>query len=343
MDSVLLNTINGKYSDRPPVWYMRQAGRVLPSYMKLREKYTFRQMMNDPELAADVTLLPVYDLGTDAAILFSDILVIPDAMGMGLEFTDKGPVFNKPLKDSNNPLAELNPDPDKLNYIYDAIDAIIRKRPENTPLIGFCGGPLTVLVYMIQGLSTNHSFPDAVKFIYQNKKDTLKIIEIITELSVEYLKKQAEHKADVFQLFETHAGLIPSDLYKEMFLPSVKKLYKTAADLHLPFIFFPKGFGTALSTITPEHCDYAGIDWQTDIFYARKILNPEIGIQGNLDPRLLFADKKVISDKIESYIDFGKENKNWIFNLGHGFIPGIPFENALFLTEKIKNTDWKRN
>ncbi|NPA45443.1 MAG: uroporphyrinogen decarboxylase, partial [Chlorobi bacterium] len=313
MNSIFLNTLNGKSSERPPVWFMRQAGRVLPSYLKLREQYSFRQMMDNPELAADVTLLPVNDLGVDAAILFSDILVIPNAMGMGLKFTDKGPVFEKPLKEYDQPSKKLNPDPSKLNYIYDAIDAIIRKRPDNIPLIGFCGGPLTVLVYMLQGISTNHSFPDAIKFLYQNKEETLKITDAITELSIEYLKKQAEHKIDVFQLFETHAGLIPSDMYNELFLPSVKKISATAKSLNLPFIFFPKGFGTGVSKITPEHCDFIGIDWQTNIYDIKKLLNHEIGIQGNLDPRLLFANKSVIEQKLNEYIDFGSKNRNWIF------------------------------
>ncbi|MCF6366349.1 MAG: uroporphyrinogen decarboxylase [Bacteroidales bacterium] len=343
MNSIFTDTINGKPHNRPPVWFMRQAGRVLPSYLSLKEKYSFREMMHDPNLAAEVTLLPVHDLGVDAAILFSDILVIPDAMGMGLEFTDAGPIFENPLKDVSSPFSKLNPDPEKLNYIYDAIDAIINKRPKNIPLIGFCGGPLTVLVYMIQGLSTNHSFPDAINFFYKNKKETKKIIAAVTELSVEYLNKQADHKIDVFQLFETHAGLVPVDLYEELFMPSVKKIANAAKKKNLPFIFFPKGLSTGLNLLTPEHCDFVGIDWQIGINEARKLVHPEIGIQGNLDPRLLYAEQEVIEETLKRYIDFGSENKDWIFNLGHGFIPGIPYENAKFLTNWVKNTNWKRN
>src|SRR5690554_5560077 len=146
---------------------MRQAGRVLPSYLKIKEKYTFWQMMQNPEVAAKVTLLPVYDLGVDAAILFSDILVIPYAMGMGLDFTDAGPVFNQPLAQRENPLEGLNPDPAKLNYIYNVVDEIIRTRPAGIPLIGFCGAPLTVLLFMLQGLGRKGDFPDAVEFIYR--------------------------------------------------------------------------------------------------------------------------------------------------------------------------------
>jgi len=343
MNSIFLDTIKGKTHNRPPVWFMRQAGRVLPSYLALKDKYTFREMMRDPNLAAEVTLLPIKDLGVDAAILFSDILVIPNAMGMGLEFTDNGPVFEKPLKDVESPFSKLNPDSAKLNYIYDVIDTIIEKRPKDTPLIGFCGGPLTVMCYMIQGLSTNHSFPDAVKFFYKNKSETKKIIEAVTNLSVEYLNKQADHKIDAFQLFETHAGLVPVDVYKELFLPSVKKMAAAARDKNIPFIFFPKGFSTGLRLLTPEYCDYVGIDWQIEIEEAGKLVHSELGIQGNLDPRLLYADQTVIENTLNKYIEFGKDNRNWIFNLGHGFIPGTPYENAKFLADWVKNANWKRD
>ncbi len=342
MNSIFLNTLNGKPHSRPPVWFMRQAGRVLPNYMKLKENHSFWELMRDPKLAAEVTLMPVHDLGVDAAILFSDILVIPYAMGMGLDFSETGPVFEKPLKDLDISNLKMNPDAGKLDYIYNAIDAIIETRPENTPLIGFCGAPLTVLCYMIQGLGTNHSFPDAINFIYKNKTVTKKLIDAITELSIEYLNRQADHHIDVFQLFETHAGLIPVSLYDELFLPAVKKIARAAKERNVPFIFFPKGLSTGLELLTPEHCDFVSIDWQIGLDKARQLVNPEIGLQGNLDPRLLFAPTDVIEETLQSYIDFGAKNTNWIFNLGHGFMPGISYENALFITNWIKNANWKR-
>ena len=343
MNSILLDTLNGKAHNRPPVWFMRQAGRVLPNYLALKEKHTFWELMKDPELAAEVTLMPIYDLGVDAAILFSDILVIPYAMGMGLEFRDSGPVFEKPLKLVDNPSEKLNPDGDKLNYIYNAIDAIIKKRPENIPLIGFCGGPLTVLCYMIQGLGTNHTFPDAIAFIYKNKKETLKLVDAITELSIEYMNKQIDHKIDVFQLFETHSGLIPVDLYFELFMPAVRKMAKAIRQRNTPFIFFPKDIGTGFNRLTPEDCDYVSVDWQISIKEARELIHPEIGIQGNLDPRILMASQEEMTVELEKLIEFGSKYKNWIFNLGHGFTPGLPYENAKYLTDWVKTANWKRN
>lgn len=342
-DSILLQTLQGKATSRPPQWFMRQAGRVLPSYLKIKENYTFWQMMQNPKIAAEVTLLPVNDLGVDAAILFSDILVIPYALGMGLNFTNTGPVFKKPLFQRSNPLAELNPDPSKLNYIYKVVDEIIKTKPENIPLIGFCGAPLTVLLFMLQGLGRKGDFPDAIKFIYQNKKITQKLIIELTDLSILYAEEQINHGIEVFQLFDTHAGLVPNDLYEELFMPSIKKIAASVRAKGVPFIFFPKGLGNGIANITPEDCDFLSIDWQTSLATARKLVHKDIGLQGNIDPRLLYASQEEIEKTLNTYIDFGSKNQNWIFNLGHGFIPGLPFENAKFLADWVKKTDWRRN
>jgi uroporphyrinogen decarboxylase len=342
-EPILLQTLKGKATPRPPVWFMRQAGRILPNYLKLKENYTFWQMMQKPEVAAEVTLMPVYDLGVDAAILFSDILVIPYALGMGLDFTDDGPVFEKPLAFRDNPVQDLNPDPSKLNYIYDVIDEIIKTRPDNIPLIGFCGAPLTVILFMLQGLGRKGDFPDAIKFIYQNKETTKKLIEELTDLSIIYAQEQIAHGVEVFQLFDTHAGLIPFELYEELFMPSIKKMASAVREKGVPFIFFPKGLATGIKNVTPEHCDFLSIDWQTSLTSARELVHNEIGLQGNLDPRLLYASQNEIEEVLNRYIDFGSKNQNWVFNLGHGFMPGLPYENAKFLTEWVKNENWKRD
>ena len=341
-NSILLETLRGEKTERPPVWFMRQAGRVLPSYMKIKENYTFWQMMQNPKIAAKVTLLPVGDLGVDAGILFSDILVIPHALGMGLEFNDSGPLFDQPLAFRDNPLLGLNPDPEKLNYIYSVIDEINRTKSEDTPLIGFCGAPLTVLLFMLQGLGRKGDFPEAIKFIYQHKEVTRKLIDVVTDLSIVYAHGQIEHGIDVFQLFDTHAGLIPAELYEELFMPSIRKITAAVREKGIPFIFFPKGLGTGIANITPEDCDFLSIDWQTPLSLARKLVDPQIGLQGNIDPRLLYASQPEIAKELQPYIEFGKTNQNWIFNLGHGFMPGISFENAKFLADWVKQTDWKR-
>jgi uroporphyrinogen decarboxylase len=322
---------------------MRQAGRVLPSYLKLREQYSFEELMRSPELAAKVTLLPVYDLSVDAAILFTDILVIPAALGMNLTFTDSGPRFETALRELNDPMSVLNPDASKLEYIYDVIDEVQKTRPADIPLIGFCGAPFTTLCYMVQGLSTNHTFPDAVALLYKNKTMAHKLLSAITELSIEYALNQVKHGIAAFQIFETHAGLIPSALYFDMIMPYVRKISSAVQKAGCPVIFLPKGLGTGIIHIMPGDADFVSIDWQAPIDEARSMINPEIGIQGNLDPRLLLADKGTIIETLEKYIPFGSKNQNWIFNLGHGFIPGIPFENARLVADWIKQTNWKRD
>lgn len=343
VDSIFIQTLKGEKTERPPVWFMRQAGRVLPSYLKLREQYTFSELMQSPELAAKVTLLPVHDLGVDAAILFSDILVIPVALGMNLEFTDSGPKFGKALKDISDPASSLSPDASKLEYIYKAIDEVLNTNPSDTPLIGFCGAPFTTLCYMVQGLSSNHTFPDAVGLLYKDKTTAHRLLNLITELSIEYAVNQVKHGISAFQIFETHAGLIPSDLYFEMIMPYVRKISSAVKSAGCPVIFLPKGLGTGIANIRPEDTDFLSIDWQTPIEAARKLVHRDIGLQGNLDPRLLLADQATISATLEKYVSIGSKNQNWIFNLGHGFIPGIPFENAKMVVDWVKQTNWKRD
>ncbi|HEY3389491.1 MAG TPA: uroporphyrinogen decarboxylase [Prolixibacteraceae bacterium] len=342
-DSLFIKTLNGVKTERPPVWFMRQAGRVLPNYLKLREQYSFSELMQSPQLAAKVTLLPVYDLGVDAAILFSDILVIPAALGMKLEFTDSGPRFEKALKDVSDPVSILKPDASKLEYIYNAIDEVQKTKPSGTPLIGFCGAPFTTLCYMVQGLSSNHTFPETVALLYKNKTLAHKLLNMITELSVEYAQNQVKHGISAFQIFETHAGLIPSELYLDMIMPYVRKISTAVMQAGCPVIFLPKGLGTGISHIKPGDTNFLSIDWQTPISEARQMVHPAIGIQGNLDPRLLLADKTTILETLEKYVSFGSKNQNWIFNVGHGFIAGIPVENAKLVVDWVKQTDWHRN
>ena len=341
-NSIFLDTLKGKKTSRPPVWFMRQAGRVLPNYLKMREDHSFAELMHSPQLAAEVTLMPVHDLGVDAAILFSDILVIPAALGMNLKFTESGPKFDIALKGLKDPSALLEPDPSLLNYIYKVIDEIIRTRPAEVPLIGFCGAPFTTFCYMVQGLSSNHTFPDALSLFYRDRKMTHQILAAITELSVEYARNQVRHGISVFQIFDTHAGLIPSDLYHEVMMPYVRKITRAVREEGCPVIFLPKGLGYGIHRIQPEDADILSIDWQTSIKEARALVHKDVGLQGNLDPRLLFADQETILETLESYVDFGSREQNWIFNLGHGFVPGIPFENAKLVVDWVKQTDWKR-
>ncbi len=339
MNNILLDTLKGKECHRPPVWMMRQAGRVLPSYMKLRERYSFQEMMSTPELAAKVTMLPVEDLGVDAAILFSDILTIPMAMGMQIEWTDHGPLFQHPLAESNNPLEELDIQPEKLEYVYKAIDCVMQQT--NVPLIGFCGAPLTTMCYMLQGISTKQTFPLVKRFFYERRSEMMKLTDIVTDFTIEYATRQIEHGVSAFQIFESHAGLMPADIYTELFMPAVQRIADAVRSKGIPLIFFPKGLGCGLSRITPQVCDFVSIDWQTPIEEARRMVHKDVGLQGNIDPHLLFAPQKEIEKTLEAYKPFFRQNPGWIMNLGHGVLADTPFENARFLVDWVKNTFWK--
>ena len=342
MNSIFLDTINGKKTSRPPVWFMRQAGRVLPNYMTLKEKHTFAEMMEIPDLAAEVTLMPVHDLEVDAAILFSDILVVPQALGMQLEFTNAGPVFGAPLHQFDDPVKQLNKDLSKLDHVYAAIDKIVEKRPTNIPLIGFCGAPLTTFCFMFRDNVRDITFKNAIEFIYRDMKSSKKIIDALTEVSIEYAVTQCKHGINTFQLFETYGGLLPEDLYLELILPSSKKILNAVRDQGVPTIYFPKDLGYGISKVNKDVADFVGIDWHMSLNYARKIVDPEVGLQGNLDPRLLYSNQDYILQTLEKYVEFGSANQNWIFNLGHGIMPDTPVENVKFVIDWIKSTNWKR-
>uniref|UniRef100_A0AB33J7T5 Uroporphyrinogen decarboxylase n=1 Tax=Prevotella sp. GTC17259 TaxID=3236795 RepID=A0AB33J7T5_9BACT len=336
MTNPFLDIVQGKQAHRPAVWFMRQAGRVLPRYQQLRQNHSFLELMTQPDLAAKVTLLPIDDLGVDAAILFSDILVIPMAMQSNVEWTDKGPVFPTPLAFVKNPSTLLKPQPEKLEFVYRAIDHIIETRTPGTPLIGFCGAPLTTLCYMLQGLNSHAGFPDAIKFFYTQAEESRKLVDAITELCIHYARQQVRHGIDVFQIFDTHAGLVPTELYTELFLPAVKRITEAVRSMECRVIFFPKGIGTGLPLITPEVCDIVSIDWQTSLKTAHQQLHPSIGLQGNLDPRLLYADSETIQASFDTYKRFFEQHGAWIFNLGHGVLADTPFENLKAVATWVK-------
>ena len=339
MNNIFLDTINGKSSSRPPVWFMRQAGRILPSYRKLKESHNFYDMMKDPELSSEVTLLPIDELGVDSAILFSDILVIPDALGLDLIFTKNGPKFTNAL--NNESFNHLNFDPQKLEYIYTNIKKTVENK-NTTPLIGFCGGPLTTFMFMFRGDETQKRFKDAIKFFYNNRKESMKIIEQITEASIVYVENQIKSGIQCFQLFETYCGSIPYDLYKECILPYSKKILNRAKELGCPTIFFPKDFSLGLKYINKDLCDFVSIDWTMNLEDARNLVDKNVGLQGNMDPRIFYYDELKIESYLESLSSFGKNNHDWIFNLGHGFLPDIDYKKVQNVVNWIKNKNWNR-
>ena len=336
-----MRTLNGEKTSRPPVWFMRQAGRILPNYMKLKETYSFHELMNDKNLASQVTLMPIKDLNVDAAILFSDILVIPHALGLDVEFKKTGPIFNNPLN-YNSKATNLEFDPNKLDYIYDNIDQVIKDKNPDTPLIGFCGGPLTVFLFMFKSEGSKDHMKKAIKFLYEKRKESTEILELITKSSIEYVKGQCNSGINVFQLFETYCGSIPCELYADLILPYSKRILNAAKEEDCPTIFFPKDFGHGMNLINKDICDFISVDWHTSINYARNIIDKKVGIQGNMDPRIFYQDYEQIEAYLNSLTNFGSQNFDWIFNLGHGFLPDINHEKVKFAIDWIKDKNWNR-
>ncbi len=337
-NSILLDTLEGKTRERPPIWFMRQAGRVLPSYMEMRESFTFKELLSDPELASKVTLLPINDLDVDAAILFSDILVIPEALGMNLTFTSNGPMFERSLKHVNEPANELSAKPEKLEYIYATIEKILEDKPTHIPLIGFCGAPFTTICFMLEGGAFGHNFNDILKFLYKYPGKTKNLLEKVTELSVFYAQQQVQQGIDVFQLFDTHAGQIPLEMYFETMMPYNERILSAVREKGTPAIFFPKGIGSGFSRINKDTADVLSIDWQESLHGLRNKVGNELILQGNLDPRVLLADRENIAKTLDQYIKFGKDDEKWIFNLGHGFLANTPYENAKFTVDYMKKS-----
>ena len=336
-----LAVINNEQTQRPPIWMMRQAGRVLPRYRKLTQVTPFRKIMANPKLAAEVTLMPIEDVGMDAAILFSDILVVPEALGVKVDWTSEGPSFPTPLLSMERPADSLHFELNDLNHVAETLDEIQRQKSPDTPVIGFCGGILTCLCYMLGGRDKSMQFTDVVRYLYTNREEATLILEKLTSATERYVHLQAAHGINAFQIFESFAGTISVELYSSLIMPYIRRITAAARSHGLPVIFFPKGFGVGIKTLTKEDCDFVSIDWHTPIVEARKMIDPELGLQGNLEPRLLFASKKDIEKQLKTYIPFFRANPKWIFNLGHGLLKDTPLENVQFVTEWVKNTDWQ--
>lgn len=329
--------INHQPACRPPVWMMRQAGRVLPRYRHLTQTHPFRSIMADAKLAAEVTLMPIADMGMDAAILFSDILVIPEALGVEVEWTSEGPAFPRPLIGVEHPAAVLSFNASHLNHVADTLDEIRRQKVGDTPVIGFCGGPLTCLCYMLAGRDRSLQFTEVVRYLYTHREESLQLLEALTSASETYVHLQAQHGIDAFQIFESFASVIPAELYQEVVLPFVRRITAAARQHGLPVIFFPKGFGAGIQMLSLEDCDFVSIDWQTPLSAARGLVDAKLGLQGNMDPRVLFAPQAVIEKQLRTYAQFFSQHPDYIFNLGHGLHKDTPLENVQFVTEWFKH------
>ena len=335
-NDILLRTIGGERVERPPVWLMRQAGRILPQYRAIRSQLSgFQELVKTPELAAEVTIQPVDELAVDAAIIFSDILVIPEAMGLPYELIEKkGPIFPKTIQ-SKADIDELrfgSIAAQELSYVFDAIKITKKELNNRVPLIGFCGAPWTILSYMIEG-SGSKTFSKARKFLLQNPKQAHRLLEKITSTSIAYLKFKIEAGCDVVQIFDSWAGILSPSLYHEFGLPYISKICDAVSEV--PKIVFAKGAWFAMESIGELNCEVIGLDWNMTPDWARNQLRSSQILQGNFDPALLYADEEIIRFETQKMITkFGGRH---IANLGHGVYPDTPLEKVKVFVNTVKN------
>jgi uroporphyrinogen decarboxylase len=334
-NDLLLRALRHETVERPPVWMMRQAGRYLPDYIKLRDKYDFFTRVQTPELACAITLQPVNQVGVDAAIIFSDILVIPQAMGLEVLMEEgKGPSLPKVIRTRNDIDALITEGAEEsLKYVLDALTLTKRELNGSVPLIGFAGAPWTILCYMVEGKGSK-TWDKAKQFAYTQPQLAHYLLQKITNITIDYLKAQVGAGADTVQVFDSWSGsLSPTDfkLFAQPYLIQIADALKDDA----PVILFPKGSWYALKELSESSASGIGIDWCISPQFARELTGNKITLQGNFDPAKLLAPIPEIKKAVKEMIDaFGI--KNYIANLGHGITPNVPVDHARAFVDAVK-------
>ena len=327
--------------DMTPVWIMRQAGRYLPEYRATREKAgSFMQLCTTPELACEVTLQPLKRFPLDAAILFSDILTIPDAMGLGLHFADgEGPQFRNPVRTAADVKRLAVPDPeDKLRYVMDAVRLIRRELDGQVPLIGFAGSPWTLATYMIEGGSSK-DFAQIKKMLYDQPALLHQLLATTARAVTEYLNAQIAAGAQAVMVFDTWGGALSPRDYREFSLRYMQEivsgLTREAEGRKVPVVLFTKGGGQWLESMADTGCDALGIDWTTDLKDARARVGKRVALQGNMDPSVLYASPDRIRAEVETVLASFGQGSGHVFNLGHGIHTGINPDHVAALVEAV--------
>lgn len=336
-NDLFLRALKGEKVDRPPVWMMRQAGRYLPQYMVLRRKYSFFERVETPELACEITIQPIDELEPDAAIIFSDILTVPQALGIDVQMIPgKGPVMGNPIKNEDEAFSILSEDvPEKLNHVMEAITLTRKELNGRVPLIGFAGAPWTLFCYMVQGEGSKN-FDKAKSFLYQHPEASRHVMRELTTATIDYLNAQVDAGAQALQIFDSWAGLLSPDDFNEWALPCLMEI-TVAVKKDVPVILFAKGSWYALERLGFKSGAAAlGVDWTIAPEFAREKTRNEITLQGNFDPSHLLAPIKEIEQKTKRMIDrFG--TRRYIANLGHGILPHIPVDHARAFVDTVKN------
>jgi uroporphyrinogen decarboxylase len=335
-NDLILRAAKGEQVERVPVWLMRQAGRILPEYKAVRANAkNFIEFVKTPEMAAEVTIQPVDILGVDAAIIFSDILVIPEAMGLPYQMIEaKGPFFEKTIKTQLDIDALHIADGNDLDYVIKAIELTKKGLNNRVPLIGFAGAPWTIMAYMVEG-SGSKTFSQAKKLMYQEPALAHQLLEKITQSTIHYLKAQIAAGADMIQIFDSWAGVLGNDQYTAFSLQYISKICDAISPL-VPVTVFAKDAHFALANMSKLNCNTIGLDWTINPQDARIIVGSGKTLQGNADPCLLYADEKTIELEAKKMVNaFGKQR--YIANLGHGLYPDLDKNKVKFFIDCIKS------
>jgi len=337
----ILDVLNGIPVDKTPVWIMRQAGRYLPEYKKTRaEAGSFLDLCKTPELASEVTIQPIKRFDLDAAIIFSDILTIPDAMGLELKFEDnRGPYFDNPLDNIDDVSSLTDKNTDTLEYVAEAIIQTKEKLNNEIPLIGFSGSPWTLSTYMVEGSATKE-FRKIRSIVFKDPEMLEALTKKLVKSISEYLVMQAKAGADVLMIFDSWGGLLNTDNYINFSLNPMKEIINNLRNnqitKNIPIILFTRGGGIWLNQISESGCNAIGLDWTTDISTARKIVGENISLQGNLDPCALHGTEKSIKEAASKILDSYGFGHRHIFNLGHGIDQYVDPENLGILINHVK-------
>ena len=340
-NDLLLRALLRQPTPRTPVWMMRQAGRYLPEYRATRERAgSFLALCTTPDLACEVTLQPLARFRLDAAILFSDILTIPHAMNLGLDFeSGEGPRIARPVQTAAD-IARLGvPDPEReLRYVMDAVRLVRRELGGRVPLIGFAGSPWTVATYMVEGGSSK-TFGAIKGLMYGAPRDLRRLLAILADATGTYLNAQIAAGAQAVMLFDTWGGVLTPSTYREFSLEYMNRIVEGLAREHdghrVPVILFTKGGGAWLEDMVASGCDALGVDWTTDLSDARRVCGDRVALQGNLDPGVLYAPPAQIRDRVAQVLASYGAGHGHVFNLGHGIHPDVPPESALAMVEAV--------
>lgn len=323
--------------ERTPIWVMRQAGRYLPEYRAVRRRADFMTMCKTPELAAEVSLQPVDIIGVDAAIIFSDILVIPEAMGMTLEMHEgKGPIFPHPIRsdDDIRRIRGIDPAAD-LRYVLDAVALVKKGLAGRVPLIGFSGSPWTLLAYMVEGHGSR-TFSKVKRFVYNNPQSAHRLLEIIADAAAEFLSAKIEAGVNAVQIFDTWGGILSPDDFETFSLRYIERIIARIRRKDEPVIVFAKGVHFRLNRLADCGADVLGLDWTMDIGEVRRRVGRKVALQGNLDPTVLYMRPEDIAQQAWNILKSYGSHDGHIFNLGHGILPDVSPENLKCLVDFVK-------